>query len=82
MKQYTRYVHDEFRRPLVGRTIVAVHEMNDEEYKNMDWYQGSHPAIVLVLDNGAVVVPARDPELNDSGYLYIIDDNDSEGDDE
>ena len=78
----TKYVHDEFRRPLVGRTIVAVHEMSSDEYKNMDWYQGSHPAIVLVLDNGAVVVPAKDPELNDSGYLYIINDNDSEGDDE
>jgi hypothetical protein len=82
VKQYTRYVHDEFRRPLVGRTIVAVHEMSSEEYQNMGWYQGSHPGIVLVLDNGAVMVPARDPELNDSGYLYIINDNDSEGDEE
>ena len=76
------YVHEEFRRPLVGRTIVAVHEMNSEEYKNMDWYQGSHPAIILELDNGTLVIPSQDPELNNSGYLYIINNNDSEGDDE
>ena len=80
--KYSRYVHDEFRRPLIGRTIVKVFEFNHEEYKNMDWYPGSHPAIVIQLDDGTVVVPAQDPELNDSGYLYIINENDSEGDEE
>ena len=80
--KYSKYVHDAFRRPLLGRTIVKVFEFNHEEYKNMDWYPGSHPAIVIQLDDGTVVVPAQDPELNDSGYLYIINENDSEGDEE
>lgn len=80
--KYSKYVDEAFRRPLVGRTIDKVFEMNSQEYQNMDWYPGSHPAIVLVLDDGTVVVPAQDPELNDSGYLYIMNDNDSEGDDE
>ena len=58
--QYSRYVHDEFRRPLIGRTIVKVFEFNHQEYENMGWYPGSHPAIVIQLDDGTVVVPARD----------------------
>lgn len=52
---------------LVGRTIKSVRYMTDEEKESFGWYRS---AVVLVLDNGIMLVPSRDDEGNDAGALF------------
>jgi hypothetical protein len=55
---------------LVGRTIVKVRYLIDEELDNIGF---SSRAVVLQLDNGILVYPARDDEGNDAGALFTTD---------
>jgi len=65
------YVKREFADPLVGRTIVAVRQLTDEEVEQFGWYSRTDVAIVVFLDDGTFILPACDPELNGAGYLLI-----------
>lgn len=58
------------RELLEGRKITLVRFMTEEEAEALGW--DSRP-IVLQLDDGNVVFPARDPEGNDGGVLYTND---------
>ena len=49
---------------LVGKKIVKVEWMSNEEAQEMDWY--SRPLAIL-LDNGVWIYPMRDDEGNDGG---------------
>lgn len=53
---------------LIGRTIVDVRDMTQDEKDEMDWY-GVCP--VLILDNGQEVTISQDPEGNGPGWLFI-----------
>ena len=55
---------------LVGRTIVKVRYMTDEE---RDLIGFSSRAVVLQLDNGLLVYPSQDDEGNDAGALFTTD---------
>lgn len=69
---YTKKWTDDASKLLVGRTIVGVRYMTDDECNDMDWY--SRP-VVLILDNGLQIYPSRDDEGNDGGALFTTDTN-------
>lgn len=66
------YVQREFADLLVGRTIVSVGMLSKEEVEDLDWehYRMSTP-IYFELDDGAIVIPCQDPEMNGPGHLFI-----------
>lgn len=64
------------KKALVGRKIVAVRYLGDEEMEDMGW--DSNP-IVLQLDNGTLVFPSADDEGNDGGALFFCSEEDPNG---
>jgi hypothetical protein len=54
-------------RQLIGRRIILVRYMTQEEADDVGWI--SRP-VVLVLDDGNLIYPAADDEGNDGGALY------------
>ena len=66
----------EAERSIVGRTILEVRPMTEEELAEQGWHDRRmpnrlHPA-ALVLDNGDVVFPSRDAERNNHGQLVVL----------
>lgn len=57
------------RERILKRKIVEVRYMTDEECNRLLW---NHTGVVLVLDNGTTVYPARDAEGNDAGALHGV----------
>ena len=52
---------------LLGRTIVEVRYLTDEEMEDIGWY--SRP-ICFILDNGVYCTLSSDDEGNDGGVLF------------
>ena len=52
---------------LLGRTIVEVRYLTDEEMEDIGWY--SRP-ICFILDNGTYCTLSSDDEGNDGGVLF------------
>jgi len=57
---------------LVGRTILKVEWMSNDEAQDLGWY--SRPLAIL-LYNGVWIYPMRDDEGNDGGALFTSDEN-------
>mgnify|MGYP003634471398 CR=1 FL=1 len=60
---------------LLGRTIVGVRSMTQHEIYVFGWdeYVGMQgDAVVIELDNGALLVPSRDAELNGGGQMMQV----------
>jgi hypothetical protein len=55
---------------LVGRKIVGVHWMENDEASAVGWRRR---AIVLHLDDGNLIYPSMDDEGNDAGALFTND---------
>ena len=55
-------------KPLIGRTIVAVRYLDEDECQAMFIH---HTPVVLQLDDGTLLWPMADPEGNDAGALFI-----------
>ena len=55
---------------LLGRKIVAVRYLDEEEADRLGWYGRS---VVIHLDNGHLVWASRDDEGNDAGALFTTD---------
>ena len=53
---------------LVGRKIVAVRELTKKEMKQEYWFDEG--CVALVLDDGTILYPSRDPEGNGAGALF------------
>ena len=53
---------------LIGRTVVGVRALNQEELDNMDWY-GHVP--VLIFDDGTEIIASQDSEGNGPGVFFI-----------
>jgi len=51
---------------LVGRTIVSVRLMTDDEMRHFGWKKRS---VVIELDDSTRLVPSTDDEMNDAGSL-------------
>jgi len=57
------------RQRLLGRRIVEARYLNADECNELMWGQSG---VVLVLDDGTTVYPARDAEGNDAGALHGV----------
>jgi hypothetical protein len=55
-------------KPLLGRKIVKVRYMSDEEMQDADWHQS---CVVLQLDDGTLLWPSSDDEGNGAGALFL-----------
>jgi len=64
----TKYYRAEYGS-LVGRKIVDMRAMFKEEMDLFLWY--GEPGVVLILDDGSIVVPSSDAEGNSPGQLII-----------
>lgn len=53
---------------LIGRTVVGVRALNQEELDDMDWY-GHVP--VLIFDDGTEIIASQDSEGNGPGVFFI-----------
>lgn len=58
---------DKAEKLLVGRNIVGVRYLNDEEMQSLGW---TYRAPVLILDDGALILPSSDDEGNEAGALF------------
>ena len=55
----------------VGKRIVAIREMTSAELANEGWTLGrGEAAPVIVLDDGTLLYPSRDPEGNGPGEFF------------
>lgn len=54
-------------RHVQGKTIVDIRWMSEDEVREMGWSCG---AVVLVLDDGTLLLPSRDDEGNGPGALF------------
>ncbi len=54
---------------LVGRTIIGVRRLDAGEVEDLGWFEDPAVTLVLLLDDGALVWPQRDPEGNGPGVL-------------
>ena len=52
---------------LVGKTIMAVEYMSDEEVKENDWYASNEK---ITFTDGHWITPSADDEGNNSGVLF------------
>jgi hypothetical protein len=57
---------------LVGRTIVSVRSLTDDE-RNYSWLGWGDYGLswMIVLDDGTTLIPSRDDEGNGPGTLFI-----------
>lgn len=61
---------------LVGRTIIAIRPLTEEEMRIYFWDGGNHHGTIpmaMVLDNGWRLIPSCDPEGNGAGHIFIED---------
>ena len=56
---------------LIGKTITAVRDITDEEYKQLGWYKNSNPTAVLEFSDDTYAIVMADPEGNGMGFLDI-----------
>lgn len=67
VKVDTKHWTDVAKSVLLGRTIVEVRYLNDEEMELMGWYKRP---ISFTLDNGEYCILSCDDEGNDGGVLF------------
>lgn len=69
-KDYDKIWTDIAKKQLLGRKIVDVRYMSQEEADDMGW---SQRPVVMVLDDGNYLFPSRDDEGNDAGAIFTND---------
>lgn len=67
MKDWDKHWTKEAEEQLLGRKIVQVRYMSQEEADDLGW--GSRP-VVIQLDDGNLVFASCDDEGNDGGALF------------
>jgi hypothetical protein len=60
-----------YANELIGKTITAVRDITDEEYKQLGWYKNSNPTAVLEFSDETYAIVMADPEGNGTGFLDI-----------
>ena len=56
------------RKALIGRTIIDVRWMTDGEMESFGWYSR---AMVLICNDGTLIVFQSDDEGNDGGSAFV-----------
>jgi hypothetical protein len=70
MKNINDHWCDIAKKMLLGRKIVGIRYLLDEEMDSLGWEERS---IVLILDDGNMLFPSRDDEGNGAGALFTND---------
>jgi hypothetical protein len=60
---------------IVGKKIMNIRPMTKKEYGEMGW-EGHHPVMVLILEDGTLLYPSSDYEGNSGGALFGRKEND------
>lgn len=60
-----------YAESLIGKTIIRVRTLDDEEYKQLGWYKNSDPTAVLEFADDTYAIVMADPEGNGTGFLDI-----------
>jgi len=58
-----------FKKLLVGRKIVDIRYMTEDEAEHMMW---NKRPLCLILDDGSVIIPQMDDEGNDGGAMCFL----------
>lgn len=58
------------KKQLLGRKIVEVRYLEDEEMEQLDWHER---CVVMILDDGNIIFPSCDDEGNGAGALFTND---------
>lgn len=68
---YSKYVKEEYGA-IVGQKIAQVRALSAQEQKDFGWemYRGK-VAMVIILENGAALIPSQDPEGNGPGHIFL-----------
>ena len=61
------YWTDIAKSQLLNRTIVEVRYLCDEEMVDLGW---DEKCVVMILDDGNIILPSRDDEGNGAGALF------------
>lgn len=58
----------------IGKTIVEIRTLTDQEMKSLYWYQGSGDIpMVIIFNDGQALIPSSDSEGNGPGFLITAD---------
>ena len=68
-KQFMVACNEVAQKQLLNRRIVEVRYLTPDECRRQMW---SFTGVVMVLDDGTTVYPARDGEGNDAGALHGV----------
>ena len=66
MKDLQKVWEAKIKKKLVGRKIVDVRYMNDDEQEEFSWMT---KGIIIFLDDGSNLMPQSDDEGNDAGAI-------------
>ena len=56
---------------LVGKRIVQVRPLTDEELSDYYWHDCGGVGMVIIFDDGSALVPSADEEGNGPGHLFL-----------
>lgn len=56
-------------KKLVGKKITSIRHMTERESDNLGF---SKKSVVIILDDGTLLVPIADDEMNDGGAMLLL----------
>ena len=66
---------DIMKDPLVGKKIVEIRPMTDEETEAEGWETYADTATVIILNNGTLIFASMDTEGNAPGVIFGVTKN-------
>lgn len=69
---YSKYVKEKYGS-IVGQKIAKVRPLSAQELEDFGWDANPNGGIpmVIILENGAALVPSQDPEGNGPGHIFL-----------
>lgn len=69
---YSKYVKEKYGS-IVGQKIAQVRPLSAQELEDFGWDANPNGGIpmVIILENGAALVPSQDPEGNGPGHIFL-----------
>lgn len=68
-KEQIKKLVDDASKHLVGKKIIEVDNLTDEELKELGWYNRS---VIIILNDGSALFVSKDDEGNDAGALFLV----------
>ena len=68
---YAKYIKEEYGS-IVGQKIAQVRTLSAQEREDFGWEIGyGGVPMVIILENGAALIPSQDPEGNGPGHIFL-----------